>query len=168
MALFLIWRSNSIYWCIYQAKSNESQCQFRAQTTMEKVAPNSKFVGHSTLIIRQSKIKGPLTWITVNPSRVSDDLNSSRLIVEKAEEGIGITFFGRAESHVVPLTLCPECLVHPYQVQEHLVHIGQKLWAVVVVPSWGSSYVILCSCCFRTFNMRSVYHYHSEGGNNIP
>ena len=27
---------------------------------MEKVAPNSKFVGHSTEIIRQSKIKGPL------------------------------------------------------------------------------------------------------------
>ena len=27
---------------------------------MEKVVPNSKFVGHSTEIIRQSKIKGPL------------------------------------------------------------------------------------------------------------
>ena len=27
---------------------------------MEKLAPNSKFVGHSTEIIRQSKIKGPL------------------------------------------------------------------------------------------------------------
>ena len=27
---------------------------------MEKVAPNSRFVGHSTEIIRQSKIKGPL------------------------------------------------------------------------------------------------------------
>ena len=27
---------------------------------MEKVAPNSKFVGHSTEIIRQSKIKGTL------------------------------------------------------------------------------------------------------------
>ena len=27
---------------------------------MEKVAPNSKFVGHSTEIIWQSKIKGPL------------------------------------------------------------------------------------------------------------
>ena len=32
----------------------------RAQTTMEKVAPHSKFVGHSTEIIWQSKIKGPL------------------------------------------------------------------------------------------------------------
>ena len=29
----------------------------------KKVVPNSKFVGHSTEIIRQSKIKGPLqTW----------------------------------------------------------------------------------------------------------
>ena len=27
---------------------------------MEKVVPNSKFIGHSTEIIRQSKIKGPL------------------------------------------------------------------------------------------------------------
>ena len=27
---------------------------------MEKVAPNSKFVGHSTEIIQQSKIEGPL------------------------------------------------------------------------------------------------------------
>ena len=27
---------------------------------MEKVVPNSKFVGHSTEIIQQSKIKGPL------------------------------------------------------------------------------------------------------------
>ena len=27
---------------------------------MEKVVPNSKFVGHSTEIIRQRKIKGPL------------------------------------------------------------------------------------------------------------
>ena len=29
---------------------------------MEKVAPNSKFVGHSTEIIQQSKIKGPLKF----------------------------------------------------------------------------------------------------------
>ena len=28
---------------------------------MEKEAPNSKFVGHSTEIIQQSKIEGPLT-----------------------------------------------------------------------------------------------------------
>ena len=28
---------------------------------MEKVAPNSKFFGHSTEIIWQSKIKGPLS-----------------------------------------------------------------------------------------------------------
>ena len=28
---------------------------------MKKVVPNSKFVGHSTEIIRQSKIKGPLS-----------------------------------------------------------------------------------------------------------
>ena len=31
---------------------------------MEKVAPNSKFVGHSTEIIRQIKIKGPLLPIS--------------------------------------------------------------------------------------------------------
>ena len=30
---------------------------------MEKVAPNSKFVGYSTEIIRQSKNKGPLTHL---------------------------------------------------------------------------------------------------------
>ena len=30
---------------------------------MEKVAPNSKFVGHSTRIIQQSKIRGPLSDI---------------------------------------------------------------------------------------------------------
>ena len=45
---------------MYQTKSNTNQNQFKAQTTMEKVAPNSKFVGHSTEIIQQSKIKGPL------------------------------------------------------------------------------------------------------------
>ena len=28
---------------------------------MEKAVPNSKFVGHSTEIFQQSKIKGPLT-----------------------------------------------------------------------------------------------------------
>ena len=28
---------------------------------MEKVGPNSKFFGHSTEIIQQSKIKGPLS-----------------------------------------------------------------------------------------------------------
>ncbi len=32
---------------------------------MEKVAPNSKFVGHSTEIIQQSKIKGPLNKIVL-------------------------------------------------------------------------------------------------------
>ena len=31
---------------------------------MEKVAPNSKFVGYSTEIIQQSKIKEPLTIVT--------------------------------------------------------------------------------------------------------
>ena len=60
MALFLIWRFSTIYWCIYQTKSSTSQNQFRAYTIMEKVAPNSKFVCHSTNIIGQSKIKGPL------------------------------------------------------------------------------------------------------------
>ena len=33
---------------------------------MEKVVPNSKFVGHSTEIIRQSKIKGTLTLLMTN------------------------------------------------------------------------------------------------------
>ena len=60
MALSSIWRPTAIYWCIYQTKSNTNQNQFRALTTMEKVAPNSKFFGHSTEIIGQSKIKGPL------------------------------------------------------------------------------------------------------------
>ena len=32
---------------------------------MEKVAPNSKFVGHSTEIIWQSKIKGPLRSVMI-------------------------------------------------------------------------------------------------------
>ena len=44
-----------------QTKSNTNQNQFRAQTTMETEVQNSKFVGHSTEIIWQSKIKGPLT-----------------------------------------------------------------------------------------------------------
>ena len=61
MVLFLIWRPSTTYWCIYQTKSNTNQTQFRAETTMEKVTPSSKFVGHSTEIIRLSKIKGPLT-----------------------------------------------------------------------------------------------------------
>ena len=37
---------------------------------MEKVAPNSKFVGHSTEIIQQSKIKGPLKMLQ---ARYSND-----------------------------------------------------------------------------------------------
>ena len=32
---------------------------------MEKVVPNSKFVGHSTEIIWQSKIKGPLQIVVI-------------------------------------------------------------------------------------------------------
>ena len=45
---------------VCKTRSDSKQNQFRAQTTMEKLAPNSKFAGHSTEIIRQSKIKGPL------------------------------------------------------------------------------------------------------------
>ena len=30
---------------------------------MEKVVPNLEFVGHSTKIIRQSKIKGPVLYL---------------------------------------------------------------------------------------------------------
>ena len=41
---------------------------------MEKVAPNSKFVGHSTEIIRQSKIKEPLTYMVLN-TKIYDSNN---------------------------------------------------------------------------------------------
>ena len=43
-----------------QNRSNTNQNQFRAQTTMEKEVQNSKFVGYSTEITLQSKLKGPL------------------------------------------------------------------------------------------------------------
>ena len=33
---------------------------------MEKVAPNSKFVGHSIETIWQSKIKGPIRFLAVD------------------------------------------------------------------------------------------------------
>ena len=62
LVLFLIWRSSVIYWCIYQTKSNRNQNQSRVKNTIEKVAPNSKFVGHSNEIIQQSKIGDLLTW----------------------------------------------------------------------------------------------------------
>ena len=38
---------------------------------MEKVAPNSKFVGHSTEIIQQTKIKGPLCKELFNLQRLT-------------------------------------------------------------------------------------------------
>ena len=40
---------------------------------MEKVVPNSKFVGHSTEIIWQSKIKGPLSHQTSATARIFDN-----------------------------------------------------------------------------------------------
>ena len=46
---------------------------------MEKVAPNSKFVGHSTEIIRQSKIKGPLAVLI--PVVVLQNVNIKSCVV---------------------------------------------------------------------------------------
>ena len=43
-----------------QTKSNTNQSQFRAYTTMGKVPPNLKLVGHSTENIWQGKKRGPL------------------------------------------------------------------------------------------------------------
>ena len=60
MALFFIWISSASYLCTYQTKSKINQNQFMVWTTIEKVAPNSKFIGHSTEIIWQNKTKGTL------------------------------------------------------------------------------------------------------------
>ena len=48
---------------------------------MEKMAPNSKFIGHSTKIIWQSKIKGPLSsicWIAGPASDPRQELSSEK------------------------------------------------------------------------------------------
>ena len=51
---------------------------------MEKVAPNSKFVGHSTEIIRQSKIKGPLLrtrYVVIFPLNKSNWLKRKKYFI---------------------------------------------------------------------------------------
>ena len=47
---------------------------------MEKVVPNSKFVGQSTEIIRQSKIKGPLYILNPDFSELLEKLEQSHQI----------------------------------------------------------------------------------------
>ena len=46
-----------------------NQIQTTTNLEIEKVAPDSRFVGHSTEIIFQSKMKGPLLYLlfTMNP-----------------------------------------------------------------------------------------------------
>ena len=46
---------------------------------MENVAPNSKFVGHSTEIILQSKIKGPLNARDLKREDKTSDYQKSLL-----------------------------------------------------------------------------------------
>ena len=62
MPLFSLGYPMPIYIYIHQAESNTNQNQFRVQTTMEKVAPNSKFVGQFIDIFWQSEIKVPLLF----------------------------------------------------------------------------------------------------------
>lgn len=61
--------------------------------------------------------------LRIDTSRVSGDLNRASFVVKEAKE---LSAIG-PQSHVVPLTLCPESVVHSYQVEQHLVDIGQKL-----------------------------------------